>query len=172
MGNLVLLYSDINNCQKMDTFIGTINAKTDAKGRVFVPASFRKILQSSGEARLIVRKDVHQDCLVLSPETLWKEELNKLQERLNPWDEEEQHLFRQFAWLVEILEIDSTGRILIPKKYLQMAKISNTVCFVGVNHSIELWNPDQLTKSMMSAEDLKSRVKKFLSSKPVNKNPD
>ena len=156
----------------MDAFIGTVNAKTDVKGRVFVPASFRKILQLSEESRLILRKDVYQDCLVLAPEKIWKEELNALQERLNKWDEEEQHLFRQFSWLVEILELDSTGRILIPKKYLQMANISNTVCFVGMNHFIELWNPDQLAKSMMSAEDLKSRVKQFLGSKTVNNKPD
>jgi MraZ protein len=151
----------------MDVFIGTIDAKTDVKGRVFVPATFRKTLQSAGETRLILRKDVYQDCLVLYPEKTWKTELNKLRERLNEWDEEEQHLFRQFSWLVESLELDSNGRILIPKKYLFMANISNTVCFVGMNQTIELWNPDQLVQSMLSADDLKSRVKKFLGSKPA-----
>jgi len=152
----------------MDPFIGTINAKTDAKGRVFVPASFRKILQSSGDSRLILRKDVYQDCLILYSEKTWKEELNKLRACLNEWNEEEQHLFRQFSWLVESLDLDSSGRILIPKRYLQMAHISNTVCFVGMNMTIELWNPDQLAESMLSAEDLKSKVKKFLGSKPTN----
>ncbi|MCL1933632.1 MAG: cell division/cell wall cluster transcriptional repressor MraZ [Candidatus Azobacteroides sp.] len=156
----------------MDAFIGTINAKTDVKGRVFVPASFRKILQSSGEAHLVLRKDVYQDCLILYPEKVWKEELNRLRARLNEWDEEEQHLFRQFSWLVESLDLDSNGRILIPKKYLQMARISNAICFVGMNTTIELWNPDQLAESMLSAEDLKSRVKKLLSSKPANEKPD
>jgi len=152
----------------MDPFIGTIDAKTDEKGRVFVPASFRKILQASGETRLVLRKDVYQDCLVLSPEKVWTEVLNKLRERLNEWDEEEQHLFRQFSWLVELLELDSNGRILIPKKYLLMANISGSVCFVGMNQTIELWNPEQLAVSFMSAENLKSRVKKFLGSGQVN----
>jgi MraZ protein len=152
----------------MDVFIGTIDAKTDSKGRAFVPASFRKILQSSGESRLILRKDVYQDCLILYPETVWKEELNKLRTRLNEWDEEEQHLFRQFSWLVESLELDASGRILIPKKYLQMAHISNIVCFVGMNLTIELWNPDLLAKSMLSADDLKNRVKKLLGTKAAN----
>ena len=155
----------------MDPFIGTIDAKTDSKNRVFVPAAFRKILQLSGESRLILRKDVYQDCLVLYPEKVWKEELDKLRARLNEWDEEEQHLFRQFSWLVECLELDSNGRILIPKKYLQMANISHTICFVGMNSTIELWNPDLLAKSMLSAEDLKSKVKKFLGSKPANEKP-
>jgi MraZ protein len=156
----------------MDAFIGTIDAKTDAKGRAFVPASFRKILQASGESRLILRKDLYKDCLVLYPEKTWKEELNNLRLKLNQWDEEEQELFRQLSWLVENVELDSNGRILIPKKYLQMASISHTVCFFGMNQSIELWSPEQLAKSMMSPEDLKKRAKKLLGSKPVNENPE
>jgi len=146
----------------MDAFIGTIDAKTDAKGRVFVPAAFRKILQSSGESRLVLRKDVYQDCLVLYPEKIWEEELNKLREQLNEWNEEEQNTYRMISWLVERLELDSNGRILIPKKYLQMTNISNAVCFIGMNKTIEIWSPDQLAKAMMSAEDLKNQVKKFL----------
>ena len=155
----------------MDAFIGTIDAKTDAKGRVFVPAVFRKILQSSGESRLILRKDVYQDCLVLCPEKTWKEELNKLREQLNEWNDEEQNTYRMISLHVEILELDSSGRILIPKKYLQMTNISNTVCFIGMNKTIEIWSPDQLAKAMMSAEDLKSQVKKLLGgSKRTNEN--
>ena len=156
----------------MDAFIGTIDAKTDVKGRVFVPASFRKILQLSGESRLILRKDVYQDCLVLHPKKNWEEVLNKLQSQLNEWDEEEQQLFRQFSWLTENLELDSNGRILIPKKYLQMANISGTICFVGMNSTIELWNPDTLVKSMLSADAFKNRVKKTLGSKPANEKSD
>jgi MraZ protein len=146
-----------------DAFIGNIDAKIDEKGRVFIPATFRKILQSSGEERLILRKDVYKDCLILYPETVWKEKLNKLREKLNEWDEEEQEIFRQFVWLAATLEIDSTGRALIPKKYWQMANISNTVCFLGVNDAIELWNPDLLVKSMLSPENMKNGVRKFLS---------
>ena len=41
-------------------FLGNIEAKADAKGRVFLPAVFRKVLQASGEEHLIMRKDVFQ----------------------------------------------------------------------------------------------------------------
>lgn len=51
-------------------FTGNIDAKTDAKGRVFLPAAFRKVLQGSGEEGLILRRDVFQRCLVLYPETV------------------------------------------------------------------------------------------------------
>lgn len=52
-------------------FLGTIEAKTDAKGRAFLPAAFRKMLQSAGEERMMLRKDVFQPCLVLYPESVW-----------------------------------------------------------------------------------------------------
>ena len=49
----------------MNQFLGNIEAKVDAKGRVFVPAAFRKLLQLQGEDWLVLRKDIFQDCLVL-----------------------------------------------------------------------------------------------------------
>ena len=41
-------------------FLGNIEAKVDVKGRAFLPAVFRKILQMAGEERLVMRKDVFQ----------------------------------------------------------------------------------------------------------------
>jgi len=157
----------------MDSFTGNIHAKTDAKGRVFVPASFRKILQSSEESFLVLRKDIYKDCLVLCLKSTWKEKLDDLRQQLNEWDEEEQDLYRTISALVENVELDSNGRLLISRKYLQMAKITNAVCFVGMNKFIEIWNPDQLTKAIISGEDLKSHVRKFLSnSRRTNEKPD
>ena len=47
-------------------FLGNSEAKTDAKGRVFFPAVFRKQLQTAAEECLILRKDTYQDCLLNS----------------------------------------------------------------------------------------------------------
>ena len=59
-------------------FLGNIEAKTDAKGRAFLPAIFRKVLQASGEENLVLRKDVFQKCLVLYPESVWNARLDML----------------------------------------------------------------------------------------------
>ena len=48
-------------------FLGNSEARTDAKGRVFLPAIFRKQLQAAAEECLIMRKDTYQSCLVLYP---------------------------------------------------------------------------------------------------------
>ncbi len=146
----------------MDRFLGNIDAKADAKGRVFVPAAFRKILQTSGIARLVMRKDVHQDCLVLYPENIWNQELDELRSRLNRWDEEQQNLFRMFVMDVEILELDANGRILISKRYMQLAGITGEIRFVGMDYTIEVWSKNKLEKPLMSPGDFKKGIQKWM----------
>ena len=67
-------------------FLGTIDSKTDAKGRAFLPASFRKVLSTAGAERLVLRKDIFQPCLVLYPESVWNQMLDSLRARLNRWN--------------------------------------------------------------------------------------
>jgi MraZ protein len=146
----------------MDRFIGNIDAKTDVKGRVFVPASFRKILQSSGNLQLILRKDIYQDCLVLYPSAVWNEELDQLRAKLNKWDERQQQVFRQFVLESEVLDMDANGRILIPKRYLQMAHIGGEIRFVGMDNTIEIWNRSKLDKPLIDADEFKVEIREFL----------
>lgn len=149
----------------MERFIGNIDAKTDIKGRVFIPALFRKILQTAGETHLVLRRDIFQECLVLYPASVWNDELSELRSKLNKWDEEEQQVFRQFSIEAEILEMDASGRILIPKKYLLSAKITTDVRFVGLDSVIEIWNRELLEKTTLSPAAFKDSVKKYLGSK-------
>ena len=115
----------------MIRFLGNIEAKTDTKGRVFIPAGFRKQLQAASEERLVLRKDVFQDCLILYPESVWFKTQNQLRQRLNKWNAKHQQIFRQFVSDAEIMIPDGNGRILLPKRYLQMAGIQGEVRFIA-----------------------------------------
>ena len=134
-------------------FLGNIEAKVDAKGRVFIPASFRKILAEGGEERLVLRKDVYQDCLVLYPESVWMETQDQLRSRLNRWNRMEQNIFRQFVSDAELLVPDGNGRILLPKRYLKMAAIDAEVRFIGMDNTIEIWAREKAEQPCMEAED-------------------
>jgi MraZ protein len=133
----------------MDNFIGNINAKVDAKGRVFIPAGFRRILQLDDDKRLILRKDIYENCLVLYPVSVWNEELASLRSKLKKYGREARQIYRKFVQDSELLELDVNGRILIPKRYLQMAGIGGDVRFVGMDQTIEIWNPDRLDRPEM-----------------------
>ena len=134
-------------------FLGNIEAKADAKGRVFLPSAFRKVLQSSGEENLVLRKDVFQQCLVLYPESVWNEQMDELRMRLSRWNPDHQQIFRQFVSDVELLTLDGNGRFLLPKRYMQMAQIEQTVKFVGMGDTIEIWSTALTEKPFLEAAE-------------------
>ena len=133
-------------------FVGNIEAKTDAKGRVFLPSAFRKLLQTAAEEGLVLRKDIFQPCLVLYPQSVWDEQLNLLRSRLNRWNAQHQQLFRQFVSDVEQLTLDGNGRFLIPRRYQQMAGIEGQVRFIGMDDAIEIWSGDEGEGPFMDAD--------------------
>ena len=98
-------------------FIGDYSAKADAKGRVFLPAPFRRVLEADKEMRLVLRTDLFQKCLVLYPEGLWNEMLDMLRARLNRWDGRHQHLLRLFLEDAEIVELDKNGNRIDPEQF-------------------------------------------------------
>lgn len=143
-------------------FLGNIEAKTDAKGRVFLPATFRKVLQVAGEEVLVLRKDVHQRCLVLYPESTWNRKLDALLEKINEWDDMGQQVLRQYVSEAETLTLDGNGRFLIPKRYLQMADIEQGVRFIGVNDAIEIWATEKAAEPFLSPEEFSARLKELM----------
>ena len=134
-------------------FLGNIEAKTDTKGRAFLPAAFRKVLQGGGDERLVLRKDVFQPCLVLYPESIWNEQMDCLRSRLNRWNKQHQQVFRQFVSEVELVTLDGNGRFLIPKRYLRMADITQDIKFIGMGDTIEIWNNQKVEQQQMKPEE-------------------
>ena len=143
-------------------FLGNIEARTDAKGRVFLPATFRKVLQASGEEVMIMRKDIHQKCLVLYPESVWNERVDALRSRVNEWDDEGKMVLRQYMKEAEIVTLDGNGRFLIPRRYLQMAEIDQTVRFIGLTDTIEIWAAEKAEEPFLSQEDFSAKLKAIM----------
>ena len=143
-------------------FLGNIEAKVDAKGRAFLPAVFRKILQMAGEERLVMRKDVFQQCLVLYPESVWNAQMDELRERLNRWNKQHQQVYRQFVSEVELLALDGNGRFLIPKRYQRMAAIEQDVKFVGMGDTIEIWGAEQAERGRMAPEEFGAALEELM----------
>ena len=133
--------------------LGNIEAKVDAKGRVFLPAVFRKGLQTEREELLVMRKDVFQSCLVLYPESVWNAQMDQLRSRLNRWNRAHQEIYRQFVSDVEMITLDGNGRFLIPKRYLRMADIEQEVKFIGMGDTIEIWSAARTAKPFMEPDD-------------------
>ena len=139
-----------------------MEAKADVKGRVFVPALFRKCLQSEGEDYLVLRKDIFQDCLVLYPGTVWEKEIETLRASLSRWNKEQQQIFRQFVLDAERLEMDANGRILIPKRYFKLVSIETDIRFLGVDNTIEVWSKEKLEKPLVEPREFSSKIEELM----------
>jgi len=149
-------------------FIGDFSAKADAKGRVFLPASFRKVLDAEKETRLILRTDLFQHCLVLYPESLWNDMLDELQTKLNRWNGRHQHLLRQFLEDAEVVELDRNGRFLINKRKLKFAGIGQDVRFLAVDDHIEVWNKSQFESVLKDTSNLGEDLQDIMAELPPN----
>ncbi len=134
-------------------FIGDFPAKTDSKGRVFLPAAFRRVLGESEVERLVLRPDVFKRCLVLYPEQLWNEMLDVMRGRLSQWNASHMEVLRQFMSEAELVELDGNGRILLNKRKLQCAGIGQQVRFLGMDDRIEVWNGELCEEELSRTED-------------------
>jgi MraZ protein len=152
-GNLSIFVTDLKYKDVRMRFLGNIEAKTDTKGRAFLPAVFRKVLQASGEENLVLRKDVFQKCLVIYPESVWNERLDQLKQQLRPWKQAHQQMFRQFVSEAEVVTLDGNGRFLISKRLQKNAEIDQDIQFIGMDDTIEIWSPTNLEKTLKTDEE-------------------
>ena len=148
-------------------FIGNTEAKIDAKGRAFLPAVFRKVLQASGEENLVLRKDVFQNCLVLYPESVWNERLDMLKSQLRQWKPVHQQMFRQFVSEAEVVTLDGNGRFLISKRLQRVAGISQDIQFIGMDDTIEIWSPDDLQKTLQTEDEFSKEFEKIMNAESL-----
>jgi MraZ protein len=137
----------------MHQFLGNIEARADIKGRLFVPAFYRKSLERWEEKALYLETDAVSKCVKLYPESVWKKLDEEFKANLNLWDKEDLKLYRQFTSRVEYAELDSNGRVLIQKKHLDAIEVEIDALFVGVGYYFEIWNKENFEKSLYNEDD-------------------
>lgn len=135
-------------------FTGNIDAKVDEKGRVFVPSCFRKILQKEEEQGLVLRQDIFQRCLVLFPQKVWDAQVDAITARTSIFDRRGRDALRKFVAGAENITLDSGGRMLIPRRFLEEADIVNDVRFIGVDNTIEVWSKQNAEALLSQPEEL------------------
>jgi MraZ protein len=113
----------------------------DAKGRMAIPARYKDALVADCEGCLVVTIDVTDKCLLVYPLPEWakKEDEIRVLSTLNATNRRMQRLLIGHA---RDLEMDATGRILIPPELRSFAELEKKVTLVGQGHRLELWNTD------------------------------
>jgi MraZ protein len=134
----------------MITFIGEYSCKIDTKGRVILPSAFKKQMTGTNAERFVIKRDIFEKCLLLYPYDEWERQNRILRKKINPYKKEHNQFLRQFfKGMAEIL-IDSSNRLLIPKRLLDEVTIDKDIIMAGQYGKIEIWAKDLYEKVEMA----------------------
>ncbi len=131
----------------MDAIIGTYECKVDAKGRVLLPAPLKKQLATSLQNGFVLKRSVFQSCLELYPMEEWNVMMQKIN-KLNRFVKKNNDFIRRFTAGVKVVEIDTLGRLLVPRDLVVFAAISKDVVFSSAVNIVEIWDKDLYEKSI------------------------
>ena len=126
-------------------FLSTHENKLDKKGRVSVPASFRSYLSRMGYNGVICYPSFNNSSIEACPQNRI-EKLSESIDSLNPF-EEKRDIFATSVLSDSVsLQFDGEGRVSIPDKLLEHAKIKQTMLFVGQGKTFQIWEPKLFEK--------------------------
>jgi MraZ protein len=132
----------------MSFFTSEYECKLDAKGRLVLPAKIKGNLPEASGNELVLRRGF-EPCLILYPMVEFKKIYSKIS-GLNEFNEEYRKLQRNFFRGNATVELDGTGRFLIPKLMINYAQLQKEAIVVGMGNRIEIWNPEQYDKYLIN----------------------
>ena len=119
-------------------FRGVNQLALDSKGRLAIPSKHRAGLTENGDRTLIVTADPSH-CLLIYPRATW-EPIQARLIRLSSFNAEIRGLQRLLVGHADDVEMDGTGRILVPPALRQFAELEHRVVLVGQGNKFELWD--------------------------------
>jgi len=146
-------------------FIGEHIAKLDDKGRLVFPAQLKTLVDSAvaGKLRFVLKKNLFALCLEMYPQEVWNQLSKDTRARLNFFNPEHQAIWREYTSDTALVEPDEKmGRILIPKRLLEMIDVRKEVVFKGSDHLIEVWAKEHYEKAKLPKAEYLSLIQKIL----------
>ena len=134
----------------MINLIGTYECNADAKGRLMISSAFKKQLSPILQEGFVLKRAVFQSCLELYPMQEWNEVMLKVNS-LNRFVKKNNDFIRRFTAGVRVIELDASGRLLIPKDLCQFAGIKKQIVLSSAINIIEIWDKDNYEKTIDDA---------------------
>jgi MraZ protein len=148
------------NKQAMSQFLGTHQSRLDAKNRVSIPAGFRSVLRAQlapaatpDTASLVLRPSHTHDCIEVWPATVF----HALEASLNRYDPlSDSYADLAFALYGDAFpaDADKEGRIVLSDDLKAHAHLTDSVAFVGLGRTFQIWQPDLARERRTQAREL------------------
>jgi MraZ protein len=126
---------------RMTQFMGTHQNRLDAKGRVSIPASFRAVLrESDADGALVLRPSHKHPCIEGWPGAVFAALSAPLQ-KFDVFSEDQEDLAAALFADAWPMEADKEGRIVLPENLKTHAGLVDSVVFMGLGTTFQIWEP-------------------------------
>ena len=133
----------------MAAFRGSYEHAIDHKGRISIPARFRRQLSGDAEETFVILRGL-ESCIALYP----SDEFRRLDERLRGRsfsDENNRRYQRMMLFDSRDETLDAQGRIALPPRLIAHAKLAKDVLIVGLLDHLEVWNSELFESYLQSS---------------------
>ncbi|MCE3278706.1 MAG: transcriptional regulator, MraZ family [Bacteroidetes bacterium] len=157
----------------MNSLFGVYECSADAKGRVMLPVAFKKQLTTVLDGGFVMKRSIFSKSLELYPMATWNDMVKEVN-KLNKFIKKNVEFIRMFNYGVVPVELDSTGRLLIPKDLSGFAGISKNVVMAAAGDRIEIWDKKAYEKFINdSTSDFEKLAEDVMGGiTPTPKDPD
>ena len=138
---------------QMISFSNIYPVTLDGKGRVVLPAPFKKELGDTEDAKFVVEKDPYEPCLNIYPNATWELKVEKIRVKLNPDNPIHGKMLSRYYENIVKLGMAENGRLNIPDNMLEYAGITRDALFTGQGQRMRLWEPSRHDASQISEEE-------------------
>ncbi|SHG62860.1 MraZ protein [Winogradskyella jejuensis] len=115
-----------------------------------LPAVLKKQLAPVMQSGFVLKRAVFQPCLELYPMPEWEKLMQKVN-KLNRFNKKNDAFIRRFTAGVKVVEVDNTGRLLIPKDLLSFSGITKQTVLASAVNIVEIWDKDKYEKAIDDA---------------------
>lgn len=119
-------------------FRGVSSVNMDAKGRMALPVRYRELIQEASAGQVVVTIDIADRCLLLYPLNFW-EEVQAQVDALPNMDPASRNLQRLLVGHAMDLEIDGSGRLLLPPVLREHGHFEKKLILLGQGRKLEIW---------------------------------
>lgn len=123
-------------------FSSSATNKVDGKGRVSIPAPFRKVLQSEESPILFLMPELLGEPTIVGFGQSHFENLARSLTKMNPFSTEYRALANSVGGKAHQIPLDETGRIVLPKELRALAGIDDEAYFIGTLNTFQIWRPE------------------------------
>lgn len=121
---------------------GANSLNLDNKGRLAIPSRYRDAIFSRCDGQMVITvNNTKEHCLWLYPMDEWERVETKIV-ALPSFDPNHQKLKRFLIGYATDVEMDNSGRILLPATLREFAVMTKSVLLVGQGNKFEIWSEE------------------------------